>query len=310
MRGREEDNDRPGERSASLAWRDSAVARRWNDAKKTAHLVRKTSQKIADWVFIKTMFAWISEWPQRERALTASFWPSLQPWRADIYHHCFHQKTPKGQSLSSTIIFMFFKVTVVFRQKWEQKKGQEKKPLKHQDETRAKFCRDRVDCAVIQSVFLWFTSEFKCGKSSKILQNWNRSFTKWKPLIIQRRRRRRKKLIETLSLLEWKDNWGLNTTFSYLVFPVFWVFFEVLSCLICHPDHVLMSLLQLKFLCSQIWSSCCSYHIHITVLIFLPFRIKPIFPAKTCTWIHLSPLSSDELIPLPGPKFFLQKLPS
>lgn len=54
VRGRGEDNDRPGERSASLAWRDSAVARRHNDAKKTEHLVRekKRSQKIADWVFI------------------------------------------------------------------------------------------------------------------------------------------------------------------------------------------------------------------------------------------------------------------
>lgn len=75
VRGRGEDNDRPGERSASLAWRDSAVARRHNDAKKTEHLAKNS------WLgfYFRQWLQRKHEWPQRETALTAPFWPSLQP---------------------------------------------------------------------------------------------------------------------------------------------------------------------------------------------------------------------------------------
>lgn len=84
---------------------------------------------------------------------TAFLWPSLQPWRADIYHHCFHQKSgPEGQSLSSTMLFMFFIVAVVFRQKWEQKRTKKDFPgIKKKYMQSFALTVLTIDCTVIYS---------------------------------------------------------------------------------------------------------------------------------------------------------------
>lgn len=131
----------------------SAVARRRNDAKKTAHLVRKTSKKNSWLGFYldndcvemrmaangKSLNSFLLTFPAalKSKHLSSLFLPKI----------C---QLPKDKA-SPPMIFMFFKVVVVFRQKESKRKNKKKKPLMHLDETRAKFCPDKVNCAVMHS---------------------------------------------------------------------------------------------------------------------------------------------------------------